>query len=311
MVDALGGGNIVLETTWNFVTGMGLPHPIENGLAWHPTLGVPYLSGSGVKGLLRAWVEEWMDELDDNTNQRLRLRQSWFGMHKGDSGDNVDAAGDLIFFDAIPVAPVELTMDIMTPHMGKWYENGGKITNPANQPENVPADWHDPVPVPFLAVKKAKFLFSIVPSQRLVDKAEGKKVLDALIEAIEMLGAGAKTAAGYGRIDKNDAILESLQEKIRKKREELQRQEKLAAMTPLEREIAKMLHAKPDKNLKDYVLLLQKLENGHWLDNNERKQVALKIKAEMEKDKVWRLTINKPEKDKDYKRTLAVMKYLQ
>jgi len=128
---------------------------------------------------------------------------------------------------------------------------------------------------------------------------------------LKYLGAGAKTAAGYGRMDKNDAILESLQEKIRKKREELQRQEKLAAMTPLEREIAKMLHAKPDKNLKDYVLLLQKLENGHWSDNNERKQVALKIKAEMEKDKVWRLTINKPEKDKDYKRTLAVMKYLQ
>src|SRR5260221_8597546 len=30
-------------TAERFVTGTGLPHPIENGFLWHHTLGVPYL----------------------------------------------------------------------------------------------------------------------------------------------------------------------------------------------------------------------------------------------------------------------------
>lgn len=25
-------------TDWHFVTGLGLPHPVENGFFWHPTL---------------------------------------------------------------------------------------------------------------------------------------------------------------------------------------------------------------------------------------------------------------------------------
>jgi CRISPR-associated protein Cmr6 len=39
-------------------TGLGNPHPVENGFAFLPPYGVPYLAGSGVKGVLRRAAEE-------------------------------------------------------------------------------------------------------------------------------------------------------------------------------------------------------------------------------------------------------------
>ncbi|MCK5720754.1 MAG: type III-B CRISPR module RAMP protein Cmr6, partial [Thiomargarita sp.] len=141
----------ICETNWNFVTGMGLPHPVENGMSWHHSLGVPYLAGSSIKGLLRAWVEGGWDEESDR-KKRAKRRQKWFGMVKGEKWDNEgeekddkDQVGQLIFFDAVPIAPVELIPDIMTPHYGQWYAEGNKITS-LSESEKIPADWHDPVP---------------------------------------------------------------------------------------------------------------------------------------------------------------------
>jgi CRISPR-associated protein Cmr6 len=190
LVKSLNGDYQIFDTTWNFVTGLGLAHPVENGFAWHPTLGVPYLAGSAVKGLMRAWLE-W-EEVDSG------VVDLWLGSE--DEGE--ESAGKLIFFDAVPVKPVELTADVMTPHLGKWYENGGDLEN-LQQVERIPADWHDPVPIPFLAVKNASFLFAIAPrcldSQDLVNPA-----LKELSEALDWLGAGAKTAAGYGHFKANN-----------------------------------------------------------------------------------------------------------
>ena len=39
-----------------FVTGLGRSHPVENGFAWHPTLGTPYLPGTSIKGMVRTWA---------------------------------------------------------------------------------------------------------------------------------------------------------------------------------------------------------------------------------------------------------------
>jgi CRISPR-associated protein Cmr6 len=41
-----------------FVTGMGLEHPLENGFAFLDPYGLPYLPGSGVKGVVRRAAEE-------------------------------------------------------------------------------------------------------------------------------------------------------------------------------------------------------------------------------------------------------------
>ena len=182
---------------WHFATGLGNNHPVENGLTWHHTLGVPYLPSSSVKGLLRAFVHEWM-QADENLVTR------WFGAHTADDEINPNNTGNLIFFDAIPTKPITLACDIMTPHMGDWYAQGDKI-NSDNYATHAPADWHSPVPIPFLVVKEIQLMFMIAPrnNQCVTSIADAKNAMDALASALKWVGAGAKTATGYGRFKKD------------------------------------------------------------------------------------------------------------
>ncbi len=201
LVASLQGQSHVFKASWHFVTGMGNPHPVENGFAWHPTLGVPYLTGAAVKGLVRSYIENYLDDTPEN---RQQLLFDWFGSIDKDSKINKGKmqAGNLIFFDALPVKPVTLGVDIMTPHMGKWYEQGG-TDQAVGTADAVPADWHNPVPVAFLVAKDITLQFSFAlrpypnadskrPAIRLAD------VTDALNRALEQAGAGGKTATGYG-----------------------------------------------------------------------------------------------------------------
>nr|MDT0252060.1 type III-B CRISPR module RAMP protein Cmr6 [Endozoicomonas sp.] len=190
LVNNLDGQFQIFSLDWHFVTGMGNEHPVENGFLWHPVLGTPYLQGSSIKGLLRSWLEQ-------NEVSREILHQ-WFGSaaKKPEPRDKENQAGGFIFHDAIPVKSPTVAADIMTPHMGKWYEKGGQ-NNPANQPETVPADWHNPVPVPFLVTKDAAFLFAVSPrTQEMAGQMD--LVMEELGNALEWLGAGAKTSVGYG-----------------------------------------------------------------------------------------------------------------
>jgi len=184
LLEASGGQSLVMRTDWHFVTGMGNNHPVENGFAWHHTLGVPYLTGAAVKGMVRAWCEVW--EEDD-----IDIKE-WFG--------DTEQSGELIFFDAVPTVPVKLKADIMTPHYGKWYAEG---ESRPNRSDTVPADWYDPVPVPFLVVDKgASFQFSV--AKRAGSDIDLCAATKALGDALQWLGAGAKTATGYGRFVENE-----------------------------------------------------------------------------------------------------------
>jgi CRISPR-associated protein Cmr6 len=167
-----------------FVTGLGLTHPVDNGFLWHHTLGAPYLPGSSVKGMIRAWAEYWTDAGGDETDDTIpRL----FG---------TDAVmGALIVFDALPVKPVQLVHEVLTPHDGGWRLNGPGVSNPPLSP----GDWHDPNPVPFLAVDSGaefQFALGVTRSAGADDLAAGYGLLEA---ALEWIGAGAKTATGFGR----------------------------------------------------------------------------------------------------------------
>ena len=199
---ALGAAQNVFATQWHFATGLGLSHPVENGFAWHPSLGMPYLPGSAVKGLLRAWVEEWMFNADTEQSQKQEKIRCWFG---SDEKDN-EKAGDLIFFDAIPVEIVETAPDIMTPHMGKWYEKGDTINGSADDASKMPADWHSPVPIIFLVVKQGSFLFQIAPRSN-TPPTEATAAMQQLQAALQWLGAGAKSAVGYGRMSEDEEQL--------------------------------------------------------------------------------------------------------
>ncbi len=223
----LNGKSKAFKNNWHFITGMGNPHPVENGMSWHPTLGVPYLTGASVKGLVRAFVEEWSD-LSSNLKKEMIYR--WFGSdHKApDKQEKENQAGCFIFFDALPIKPVTLHTDIMTPHMGNWYSDGGEISSDTprdtknSYAEALPADWHKPVIIPFLVVKHASLQFSIAPrphaniSPEDIQK-ELPEVMKMLDNALEYLGGGAKTAAGYGRFDSDEMAENKLKKEVKAK----------------------------------------------------------------------------------------------
>jgi CRISPR-associated protein Cmr6 len=200
---------LFFKTDWHFVTGLGREHPIENGFAWHHSLGVPYLPGSSVKGMVRAWVEYWLDSKPkDDVLCRI------FGP-RGDAARESPASGSVIFLDALPIKPVMVKADIMTPHYGPYYQD------PLQHP---PADWHSPIPIPFLVVSPGTtFQFGLLPRQP-DDKVHIEQASEWLKKALEVIGIGAKTAVGYGRMTE-DTIAEDAyqdQQQARETRKEAQ-----------------------------------------------------------------------------------------
>lgn len=119
--------------------------------------------------------------------------------------------GMVSFFDAVP-APNQaelLQTDIVNPHYPDYYRE------PANHP---PSDDQDPIPVYFLAVRPGvKFSFpfrlATMPQPTARDEAEQERlevivrhteaslvaaIRRWLVQGLTELGAGGKTAAGYG-----------------------------------------------------------------------------------------------------------------
>ncbi len=215
LTEALGGVWFIASNTdaSPFVTGTGNSHPVENSFLWHHTLSTPYMQGSAVKGIMRSWLENQLGygvNEDDNHSELKR----YFGSETKTSSDN--QAGNLIFFDAIPIAQPKLKVEIMTPHMGDYYADKGKTA---------PADWHSPTPIPLLTVEQISLLFCIAPRLDKIDETELAQLSTALQNALANMGAGAKTQTGFGRFNINDT--EVL--KFKKRHEENQKQALIAS----------------------------------------------------------------------------------
>lgn len=207
MIRRRGGRAAVFTADSRFVTGLGRSHPVENGFAWHPTLGTPYLPGSSVKGMVRAWAETDADPPPDRTTLEYLLGKA------GKDG----AVGRVCFLDAVPMAPVKLEADVMTPHYASWSD------------KDPPGDWRSPNPIPFLtAAEGASFLFGLVPRRSATP--EQLDTLSAwLRDALEWAGAGAKTAVGYGRFRRDEERTRDWMQRVRdeedRRREARERQE--------------------------------------------------------------------------------------
>ncbi|MGI6582332.1 MAG: type III-B CRISPR module RAMP protein Cmr6 [bacterium] len=144
LIEALGGKICYFRTRGRFVTGLGRDNPVENGFAWHYNLGVPYLPGSSVKGLVKAWADALADDGEVNREEVERI----CGSARDEKG-----VGSLIFFPALPQEQVILEADVMTPHYSPYYQG-----------DREPADWHSPVPIPFLTVAAEQvFGFPLAP----------------------------------------------------------------------------------------------------------------------------------------------------
>jgi len=206
---------LVMRTDWRLAVDLGRQSVLENcGIALHRVYGFPVIPGQAVKGLAHAYYESvlWPGkrEVDDQLGFLKQVQQIFGSIASPSIVEFVKSqqrcdkatrqallartAGDVIFFDAIPSKLPQLEIDIVNCHYPQWYRN-----------EAPPTDDQDPVPVYFLTVAPgAEFLFAVAPRSRRGNGSRGdvpslmRDVAENLRAALQTLGAGAKTSAGYG-----------------------------------------------------------------------------------------------------------------
>lgn len=169
------------KTIWRFALHLSRATAVENAsLCLHPIYGFTYIPATGLKGLARA-TAVLIEKRDDKTDPDiLRI----FGKQEG--------AGSVIFHDAWPVAWPKIEVDIVNNHHPDYYKDRGENGS-------APGDWESPNPVYFLTVVPGtEFRFGIAKRHHETHPDDVDQARRWLQQGLQELGAGAKTAAGYG-----------------------------------------------------------------------------------------------------------------
>jgi CRISPR-associated protein Cmr6 len=219
-----------LKTASRLVVGLGAGHVLETSLTLHHIFGIPYIPGSALKGVVRM-VSFWeiAEKLDKKSDEQIKeLQEQLYEGKLSDTDKNEilkhkllfgakNFKGLLVFLDAYPEIQNNqqiFDLDVMTPHYQGYYTK--------NQ---IPGDWENPNPIPFLTVKKGltfcfNVLFDKFRAGRILTLKDDEfpnqakniirewfndnlsKISDNVIEWIEKaltkFGVGAKTRLGYG-----------------------------------------------------------------------------------------------------------------
>lgn len=172
--------SLELSVVWRLVTGLGNPHPTQANLAFDPIIGVPFLTGTAVKGLCRSTAI--LGDAAETDMERL------FGPESS-SVERKPNQGKAVFFDAFPRRWPTLMVDVINCHHQAYYGERD-IDNKVG-----PLETESPVPVNFLCIGEgAAFIFPIA-AQSAADLDRVKKLLR---DGLSTLGIGGKTAVGYG-----------------------------------------------------------------------------------------------------------------
>jgi CRISPR-associated protein Cmr6 len=186
-LDAVGAERLPCTTAGPLTLHLARASALENaGICLHPVYGFAYLPGGGLKGLARAFATTEGEGAADIA--------AVFG--------TTDDAGSVVFHDAWPAAWPRLVADLLNSHHKEYY--GAKPGDTAHPP----GDWEEPSMVSFLAVP-AGVTFDFPLSKRRDDKEADQRLALArkwLLGGLIHLGAGAKTAAGYGTFHPVGAI---------------------------------------------------------------------------------------------------------
>lgn len=210
------GGRFKAKTSGPLAPHLSRSSALENaGIALHPIHGFAYLPGSGLKGMARAYAEiVWLSEQTDPIDAWQTIERVFGWAPKSDAEkrwkpENVappkekqdDASiGEIIFHDAWPTSWPKLQLDIINNHHRKYY---GEAATGSKDP---PGDWENPNLVNFLCVPPdTEFEFAIGRRRDDTDQKSVTLATEWLKGALVHEGAGAKTAAGYGRFAISDA----------------------------------------------------------------------------------------------------------
>lgn len=238
-----------------FTTGLGNEHPLENGFAFLNPYGLPYLPGSGVKGVLRQAARElasgeWGDAKGWTSDRIHPVKvgrdtidlspiDALFGCEPA-KGETHHVRGALTFWDVIPqIKGDALAVDIMTPHQSHYYQQKrDRKTGDSVSPH----DSGQPNPIHFLTVPAGSgFSFHVSCDLAHLDRLardlahddRWKTLLTTVFEhAFEWLGFGAKTAVGYGAMVVDTKAQASAEHALRERQAAEEKAARLASMSP-------------------------------------------------------------------------------
>lgn len=194
---------VLVTPMWRLAMGIGnRANPYEVGLSLHGTYGWPVLPGSAVKGATAAWAREEGGE-DADPPRLLRIFGQLVDVVEGERETGKPAPprrgaerhhrGSVCFLDGLPYArAVSIRRDVVTPHAQPYYRERYR------QP---PAEYHQPIPAEFLTVDGGVFAIDLIGPDPDVGLAARW-----CAEAVDALGLGGKTAAGYGYLNAEQPV---------------------------------------------------------------------------------------------------------
>lgn len=198
----------VFRTLGRVVIGLGQGGVLENGITLERTRGVPTLPGSALKGIAAATAHQLI------ADERWRKAGSPTGT-PGESAATLfgttDKAGCVHFLDALWL-PEEgtrdngLHADVITVHNMPYYQ--GDFDG-----QSAPDGMADPIPVPFVS---ATGRFLVVVECDAANQEWARSALSLLEHGLELLGIGAKTNAGYGRLAVDKEMTEHIRQEIQR-----------------------------------------------------------------------------------------------
>ncbi len=192
VLDRLGAARFKGRTLGPMTLHLSRAGGLENaGPALHPVYGFAWLPGTGLKGMTRAWAETvWKQGNADIETAERRI---------ADAFGNGEQSGRIVFHDSWPARWPKLERDIVNVHHKPYYEGTG-----------TPADREDPVPSYFIVIAAGTEFDFALSDIRPRDDGLLEDVMTWMRMALRHEGAGAKIAAGYGRIAPVDSELEAV-----------------------------------------------------------------------------------------------------
>ncbi len=170
-------------TNGRMAVGLGGETIMGTDLTLHALYGLPYIPGSALKGMTRAYVTS---EVKDHRSKALSEDDALIRRIFGSQ----EVSGTVVFFDALPQSGrFVLALDIINPHYPRYYDKQQPPTN--DQRTN---------PFTFLTVTDTVFVFALA-TRRPVQAEARDDVMHAqqwLQEALQEYGVGGKTSSGYG-----------------------------------------------------------------------------------------------------------------
>ena len=175
---------VKITTVSKAMLGIGNDNVHEAGVNLLNTWGVPYISGSTLKGAASDYLRKYLGEnweIADSVKSDNQIQV--FGGTK----DGKSYIGDVAFIDAWAVVGGDrkwFERDIITPNYSEYYSGS-----------RMPDGMEDPVPINTISLKRGiEFEFYLTGSCEAVEI-----VLLALDRLLTEEGIGGKTAVGYGR----------------------------------------------------------------------------------------------------------------